>query len=104
VREALDDAGVGFVSIGGVAAVLHGSTYITKDIDIAFSRERESDQRLAAARPLPDETPRGAARSCPSSSTLRGGAKNTACSSSVSIRQASRQAPDRGDRGDIRGW
>jgi predicted nucleotidyltransferase len=40
---------VDFVLLGGAAAILHGSSYVTKDIDLAFSRERENCNRLARA-------------------------------------------------------
>ena len=40
--QALVDAGVEFVIIGGCAAVLHGSAYITNDLDICYSRRREN--------------------------------------------------------------
>ena len=47
--QALSDAQVEFVIIGGWAAILHGSDYVTKDLDICFSRDRENLKRLAAA-------------------------------------------------------
>lgn len=49
ILEALGRASVDFVVVGGIAAVLHGSARVTLDVDIAFSRERENCQRLAAA-------------------------------------------------------
>jgi hypothetical protein len=80
VLEALDDAGADFVLIGGVAAVLHGSAYVTKDIDIAFSRERENCQRLAAALARFQPKLRGAPPELPfqlDAAALRGGANFT---------------------------
>jgi predicted nucleotidyltransferase len=50
---------VQFVVIGGVALILHGSSYITTDIDLAFERTRENAQRLAAALGPFQPRPRG---------------------------------------------
>jgi hypothetical protein len=36
--QALCDAGVDFVVIGGLAATLHGSAQVTYDLDICYSR------------------------------------------------------------------
>ncbi|MBV8842970.1 MAG: hypothetical protein JO307_09175 [Bryobacterales bacterium] len=47
--QALVDAGVDFVIIGGWSAVLNGSSYITNDLDICYSRSRENLKRLANA-------------------------------------------------------
>jgi predicted nucleotidyltransferase len=46
--RALHDAGVEYVLIGGVAARLHGSPSLTRDLDICHSRERSNLERLAA--------------------------------------------------------
>jgi hypothetical protein len=45
---ALVDAGVDFVLIGGLAGGAHGSSYPTFDVDVAYSRDRENLERLAA--------------------------------------------------------
>lgn len=45
--RALRDAGVEFVLIGGVAARLHGSPSLTRDVDICYSREHDNLERLA---------------------------------------------------------
>ena len=37
--QALTDSGVEFVIIGGWSAVLHGSSYVTNDLDICYSSE-----------------------------------------------------------------
>ncbi|MBX3283005.1 MAG: nucleotidyltransferase [Acidobacteria bacterium] len=58
-------AGVDFVVVGGVALRSHGSSYITQDLDICYSRTRTNLEKLAEAlRPLnprprnfPDELP-----------------------------------------------
>jgi hypothetical protein len=59
--QALCDAGVEFVIIGGVAAVLHGSATVTYDLDICYSRDTANLERLAAAlapfNPRPREFP-----------------------------------------------
>jgi hypothetical protein len=47
--QTLVDAGVEFVIIGGWAAVLHGSSYVTRDLAICYSRRRENMKRLAKA-------------------------------------------------------
>ena len=49
IFEALLDAGVDFVVIGGVAMTLLGSDRMTLDLDICFARDRENLKRLAAA-------------------------------------------------------
>ncbi len=49
VVEALVDARVDFVIIGGWSAILHGSARMTEDLDICFSRSRENLKRLANA-------------------------------------------------------
>jgi hypothetical protein len=45
--KALSDAGVAFVLIGGVAARLHGSPSLTRDVDICYARELPNLERLA---------------------------------------------------------
>jgi len=63
--QTLADAGVEFVIIGGWSAILHGSSYVTNDLDICFSRRKENLGRLAGAlapfhprpRDLPAEVP-----------------------------------------------
>ena len=62
---ALHDAGVRFVLIGGMAAVLHGDVGVTVDIDITPARDPDNLERLAAAlraldaRIRTDEVPAG---------------------------------------------
>jgi transcriptional regulator with XRE-family HTH domain len=41
--------GVDFVVVGGVAGWIHGSSYPTYDLDVAYSRDRGNLERLAAA-------------------------------------------------------
>lgn len=45
--RALTEAGVRFVLIGGVAARLHGSPSLTRDIDVCYARDRDNVERLA---------------------------------------------------------
>jgi hypothetical protein len=47
--EALSDAGVDFVLIGGIAGGAHGSAYPTYDIDVMYARDRPNLERLASA-------------------------------------------------------
>lgn len=44
--EALVDARVAFVIIGGVAAMLHGAPLVTRDLDIVHRRDPENVQAL----------------------------------------------------------
>ena len=45
--EALADAEIDFVLIGGLAGIAHGSAYPTYDLDIMYSRDRTNLERLA---------------------------------------------------------
>jgi hypothetical protein len=47
--QALVDAGVEFVIIGGWSAILHGSRYGTSALDICYARNSENLRRLARA-------------------------------------------------------
>jgi len=47
--RALVDADVEFVLIGGWSAIIHGSRYMTDDLDICYSRRPENLRRLARA-------------------------------------------------------
>lgn len=49
----LSDARVQFVIIGGLAITIHGSSYVTFDLDICYARDDENLTRLARAfRPI----------------------------------------------------
>ncbi len=54
---------VEYVIVGGVAITLHATGYVTRDIDICYSRTRENIARLVAAlvpyRPHPRDWPEG---------------------------------------------
>jgi hypothetical protein len=58
--EALVDEAVDFVVIGGVAGGVHGSSYPTYDLDVAYARDRENLERLASALRRLDAMLRGA--------------------------------------------
>lgn len=45
----LSDEGVQFVIIGGLAITIHGSSYVTFDLDICYARDGENLVRLARA-------------------------------------------------------
>lgn len=47
--QTLVDQGVDFVIIGGWSAILHGSSYITSDLDLCYSRQPDNLKRLAKA-------------------------------------------------------
>jgi len=57
--QALCDAGVDFVIIGGVSATFHGSARVTYDLDICYSRTAENLRRLAASLAPFHPRPRG---------------------------------------------
>ena len=47
--DALSAAGVDVVVVGGVALVLRGSSRLTLDLDLCYSRDRDNLHRLAVA-------------------------------------------------------
>lgn len=49
ILRALERHGVEYVLIGGLAATLHGSTYVTTDVDITPSTTKANLERLARA-------------------------------------------------------
>jgi hypothetical protein len=49
VLGALGDAGVEFIVVGGLAAVVHGSARVTQDVDVVYSRTPENIARLVRA-------------------------------------------------------
>jgi hypothetical protein len=60
ILKVLTDAGVEFVLIGGQAATAQGSTTVTIDIDVVYSRERANLERLAGVLRQLGATLRGA--------------------------------------------
>jgi len=49
VIEIMSSAEADFVIIGGLAMIVHGSDYVTSDIDFAYRRTRENTKRIATA-------------------------------------------------------
>jgi len=60
----LNDAGVEFVIIGGVAMGLQGSAHLTRDIDFCYARTVKNMERLSAALAPYHPAFRGARRAC----------------------------------------
>lgn len=84
IFAALDELEVDVVVIGAVALVLHGSARVTRDLDVCYSRERGSLERLAAALKPLAPTLRGSPASLPFTldvPTLRAGLNFTLQSS-----------------------
>jgi hypothetical protein len=63
----LTNAGVPFVVIGGVAAVAHGASTFTRDLDVLIRFAAETVRRLLAAFPdiTSDDAPVGLSREQP---------------------------------------
>src|SRR6266849_8084084 len=49
IVEALTSHGVAFVVVGGVAAVAHGSSIVTRDTDLCYARDKQNLERLVRA-------------------------------------------------------
>ena len=47
--RALSEGGVEFILIGAAAATVHGSSRLTRDVDVVYRRTRENMARLVAA-------------------------------------------------------
>ncbi len=74
--QALVDAGVRFVVIGGVALVARGGTRITRDLDVCYARDIDNLEALATALQPLQPTLRGAPADLPfiwDARTLRSG-------------------------------
>ena len=54
--QRIADAGIDFVIVGGFAAVTHGSSYVTRDVDLCLVLSQENIERLRRA--LADLNPR----------------------------------------------
>jgi hypothetical protein len=65
ILRALVEAGVDFVVIGGIAAVLHGSARNTFDLDVCFATDRDNLRRLGAVLTHLDARLRGVADDVP---------------------------------------
>jgi hypothetical protein len=73
---ALVDGGVEFILVGGAAATAHGSTRLTQDVDVVYSRTQANLARLTTALAPYQPYLRGAPRGLPFSwdeQTLRRG-------------------------------
>jgi hypothetical protein len=64
--QALSEAGVDFVIVGGVAATLHGSGRVTYDLDICYSRTSENLRKLVSTLSPWHPRPRGFPKELPS--------------------------------------
>jgi hypothetical protein len=76
ILRVLDAHEVKFVVVGGVSGNLHGSTTLTEDIDVAYARDRQNLEQLAAALQDLRATLRGAPKGLPfklDAATLRAG-------------------------------
>ena len=62
ILQLLSDHGVEFIIIGGAAAIVHGSSRLTQDLDVVYRRSQENIARLSNA--LQEQNPylRGAPR------------------------------------------
>lgn len=72
----LADARVRFVIVGGLAITIHGSAYVTFDLDFCYARDRENLSRLAKTLRTYNPRLRGAPEGLPfrfDEETLRGG-------------------------------
>ena len=62
ILERLAKNEVDFIVIGGLAAALHGSAYVTKDIDVCYSRSQSSVEHLCRGLPALIRSKRSAGR------------------------------------------
>ena len=65
ILVALADGGVDFVVIGGLAGAVHGSSYPTFDVDVAYARDHANLERLAVVLRELSATLRGAPKDLP---------------------------------------
>lgn len=49
ILQRLSDAQVNFMVIGGLAAIVHGATYVTYDVDLCYDRSRRNVENLCRA-------------------------------------------------------
>ena len=63
--ELLAAADVEFVVVGGLAAVVHGSAYVTNDVDVCYGRSTANVTRLCTALSRVHPTLRGAPKDLP---------------------------------------
>ncbi len=65
ILSALKRRGVDFVLVGGLAGMAHGSAYPTYDVDVAYAREKQNLERMAATLRELGATLRGAPADLP---------------------------------------
>lgn len=85
---ALSDRQVEFIIVGGVAATVHGSSRLTQDIDVSYSRSAANLDRVVGALAPLTPYPRGAPAGLPfewSAVTLRRGLNFTLVTSAGAI-------------------
>lgn len=78
--QVLAEHGVDFVIVGGMAIRSHGSGYLTQDLDICYSRDRDNLKRLAMALAPLNPRPRNFPMDLPfiwDESTIRNGTNFT---------------------------
>jgi hypothetical protein len=63
--RALADGGVEYILVGGVAATIHGSARLTRDVDVVYSRRPDNLARIVAALGPFEPYLRGAPRGLP---------------------------------------
>ena len=88
IIEALAEAEVDFVLIGGLAGGAHGSSYPTYDLDVMYARDRQNLERIAAVLTQLGATLRGAPPDLPfllDAKTLEAGANFTFSTSLGSV-------------------
>lgn len=88
IFETLGDHRVDFVIVGAVALVLHGSSRVTRDLDVCYSRERANLERLVKALKPFTPTLRGAPTDLPfvlDVQTLQAGLNFTLASSAGDV-------------------
>ena len=88
VLERFAEAGVDFVVIGGVAGAIHGSSFGTFDVDLAYSRDPENLEKVTELLRSLDAELRGAPAGLPfvlDAQTLKAGANFTFTTSLGSI-------------------
>lgn len=76
VLRLLREHDVAFILVGGAAAIVHGSSRLTQDLDLVYERTPENIARLAPALAGQGPYPRGAPEGLPfrwSEATLRNG-------------------------------
>lgn len=74
--QLLSDRGVEFIIIGGAAAIVHGSSRLTQDLDVVYRRSQENIARLSNALQAQNPYLRGAPPGLPfqwSEATIRMG-------------------------------